>query len=128
MAIARNQERAASLRLQVRVDGVPVMGPGRAALLDAIAETGSISAAGRRLGMSYKRAWQLADAMNAAFAAPLVQAAKGGAGGGGAGLTELGRAVLNAWQRLEREVLEAGTAELAFLAGVAALPGGKESA
>lgn len=105
----------ASLRLQVRVGSVPLMGPGRAALLAAIAETGSISGAGRRLGMSYKRAWQLADALNAAFAAPLVQAAKGGAGGGGAALTPRGRAVLDAWGRLERAATDAGAAELDFL-------------
>lgn len=113
----------ATLRLQVRVGGVPVLGPGRVALLAALAETGSISGAGRRLGMSYKRAWQLVDAMNAAFSAPLVHAAKGGAGGGGAGLTELGRAVLDAWARLERSATDAGAAELAFLAGAASLPG-----
>ncbi len=93
---------AVSLRLQLRVDGVPVMGPGRAALLAAIAETGSISAAGRRLGMSYKRAWSLVEATNAAFREPLVRAMKGGLGGGGAGLTEAGEAVLAAWRELEQ--------------------------
>ena len=114
-AIAHKPELAASLRLQVRVGGIPVMGPGRAALLAAIAETGSISAAGRRLGMSYKRAWQLADDLNAVFATPLVHAAKGGAGGGGASLTPRGHAVLAAWRRLERAAAAAGAAELDFL-------------
>ncbi len=105
--------------MQVRVDGVPIMGPGRAALLAAIVEMGSISAAGRRLGMSYKRAWQLVDAMNAGFRLPLVQAAKGGAGGGGAALTEQGQAVLDAWRRLEATTAAAGAADLAVLGDAA---------
>lgn len=104
------------------MDGVRIMGPGRAALLAAIMEAGSISAAGRRLGMSYKRAWQLVEAMNAAFSTPLVQATKGGARGGGAELTAQGHAVLDAWRRLEAAACDAGRAELQLL-GMAASPG-----
>ena len=95
--------------------GVVVMGPGRAELLAGISETGSIAAAGRRMGMSYKRAWQLVETMNALFAAPLVDAAKGGAGGGGAALTPLGREVLAAYERLAEKSAEAGSAELDLL-------------
>ncbi len=88
------------------------MGPGKADLLEGIAATGSIAAAGRRLGMSYKRAWQLVEAMNALFAQPLVDAAKGGAGGGGAALTPLGARMLAAYRRLEAAAADSGAAEL----------------
>jgi molybdate transport system regulatory protein len=66
------------------------VGPGKADLLEGIRETGSIAAAGRRLGMSYKRAWLLIDTMNGCFSKPLVEAVKGGKAGGGAHLTRLG--------------------------------------
>ena len=78
------------------------MGPGRADLLELIQATGSIAAAGREMGMSYKRAWALVEAMNRQFRAPVVEAAKGGAGGGGARLTETGladSAPIAGWRR-----------------------------
>ncbi|HUA76174.1 MAG TPA: LysR family transcriptional regulator [Acetobacteraceae bacterium] len=90
-------------------------GPGKADLLEAIAETGSIAAAGRRLGMSYKRAWGLVEALNAMFRAPLVDAAKGGAGGGGAALTRLGEEILAAYRALVAESSRAGAAPLAAI-------------
>lgn len=90
-----------------------VMGPGKAELLALIDETGSISAAGKRMGMSYKRAWMLVEAMNAAYAAPLVETARGGAGKGGAALTELGARLLSAFQRLEDKALAAASEEIA---------------
>ncbi len=82
----------ARLGVTLRVlDGDAIaLGPGKADLLEAIAANGSISAAARRMGLSYRRAWLLVDTMNSAFAAPLVAAAKGGEGGGGATLTPLG--------------------------------------
>jgi molybdate transport system regulatory protein len=92
-----------------------VMGWGRADLLMYIAETGSIAAAGRRMKMSYKRAWALVEAMNLTFRAPLVSAAKGGAGGGGAQLTALGKDVLAAYRAVEAAAMEAGAAPLATL-------------
>jgi molybdate transport system regulatory protein len=103
------------LHLRVVLDGTAAMGPGKADLLEGIAATGSIAAAGRRMEMSYKRAWLLVEAMNATFAAPLVDASKGGAGGGGAALTPLGANVLAAYRTLEREAEEAGAAALAAL-------------
>jgi molybdate transport system regulatory protein len=86
--------------------GVPwgdgyAMGPGKADLLEAIQATGSISAAGRNLGMSYRRAWLLVDEMNHAFAEPLVEAHLGGAGGGGAKVTDLGREALRRYRELQ---------------------------
>lgn len=79
------------------------MGPGKADLLDAIAATGSISAAGRRMGMSYRRAWMLVETMNTSFAEPLVQAAKGGPHGGGAALTPAGVDILKRYRAMERK-------------------------
>lgn len=70
------------------------LGPGRADLLEGIAETGSIAAAGKRMGMSYKRAWGLVQALNAGWGTPLVETSRGGAAQGGATLTTDGEFVL----------------------------------
>jgi molybdate transport system regulatory protein len=110
----RHPERL-GLHLRVVLGSEVVVGPGKAELLEGIAETGSIAAAGRRMGMSYKRAWMLVEAMNTMFAAPLVDAAKGGAGGGGAALTPLGSRILAAYRRLEAQAAEAGAAEVAVM-------------
>ena len=72
------------LRLRVVLERDIAIGPGKADLLEGIAATGSISAAGRRMKMSYKRAWTLAEALNAMFPEPLIESARGGAQGGGA--------------------------------------------
>ena len=100
------------LHLRVVLDGAVAMGPGKVELLEGIVETGSIAAAGRRMGMSYKRAWLLVDEMNTMFAGPLVDAAKGGAGGGGAALTPLGQRMLAAYRGLEAAAAKAGAREL----------------
>jgi len=76
-------------------------GRGKADLLQAIAEEGSISAAGRRLGMSYRRAWALVEEMNSHFPKPLVDSSRGGAKGGGANVTELGAKVITEYRGLE---------------------------
>jgi molybdate transport system regulatory protein len=91
------------VRLRVVLAPGVALGPGKADLLEAIAATGSISAAGRRMGMSYKRAWTLVDEMNGWFREPLVEAGKGGAGGGGARLTGTGETVLDAYRRMEEQ-------------------------
>lgn len=80
------------------------MGPGKAELLAAIAETGSISGAARKMGMSYRRAWLLVDTMNRCFRSPLVNSAAGGSQGGGATLTPLGEEVLTLYQQLELDL------------------------
>ena len=72
------------LRLRILFGPEIAVGPGKIALLDAIAETGSISAAARALGMSYRRAWLLIDTMNRCFREPVIETASGGKGGGGA--------------------------------------------
>ncbi|HQT68274.1 MAG: hypothetical protein B7Z78_01945 [Rhodospirillales bacterium 20-60-12] len=103
------------LRIRLVLDGGIAMGPGRADLLQFIQETGSIAAAGRRMRMSYKRAWQLTEDLNHAFRTPLVEAAKGGTGGGGARLTTLGVDILASYRSLEQAALSAGADALAVI-------------
>ena len=111
-------------RLKMRLYfGDAMMGPGKAELLERIAAEGSISAAGRAMGMSYKRAWGLVEEMNSAFRAPLVHSTRGGSRGGGAGLTETGEAALKAYRAFERKCRVAGAAEIAALGALIA-PGG----
>lgn len=90
-------------RLRVLLGSSIAIGPGRADLLAAIGRTGSISAAAREMGMSYRRAWLLVEATNAAFIEPLVATATGGSGGGGASLTPFGAEVLERYRSMERE-------------------------
>jgi molybdate transport system regulatory protein len=103
------------LRLRVVLERDIAMGPGKADLLEGIAATGSIAAGGRRMGMSYKRAWLLVDTMNRCFRTPLVEAAKGGTTGGGARLTPLGEEVLAVYRRMEGRAARAVAADLARL-------------
>lgn len=96
------------------------IGPGKADLLDAIVAFGSITAAARALGMSYRRAWLLVEVMNRCWAQPLVETAVGGAKGGGARLTETGETVLAAYRALEAQ-LEAASEVSSELAKLSAL-------
>ena len=88
-----------SITLRLMLSDTDWIGPGKAELLAGIAETGSIAAAGRRMGMSYKRAWTLVDTLNRYFAEPLVVSVKGGRDGGGAHLTATGQAVLAGYRQ-----------------------------
>lgn len=89
------------LKAQLLCGDELAIGPGKADLLDAILAEGSISGAGRRLGMSYRRTWLLVDVMNRCWAEPLVEATSGGGQGKGARLTACGREVLAAYRDLE---------------------------
>lgn len=91
------------------------IGPGKIELLEAIERTGSISGAGRALGMSYRRAWLLVDAMNAMFDSPVTTAAAGGAQGGGAQITGFGRELVAAYRRIEARTAAVVREELAGL-------------
>ncbi len=93
--------------------GEMVLGPGKVDLLESIGRTGSISAAGRELGMSYRRAWLLVDALNHMFPDTLVSAAPGGSRGGGAKLTDYGRGVAAAYRRVEARARSAMREEMA---------------
>ncbi|MEZ0167254.1 winged helix-turn-helix domain-containing protein [Microvirga sp. TS319] len=97
-------------RLRIYFDAQTMLGPGKADLLQGIQETGSIAAAGRRMGMSYKRAWTLVDTLNHYFRQPLVISAAGGKAGGGASLTPLGIEVLARYRHMQ-EATERAVAE-----------------
>ncbi len=103
-------------RLSLRLD-LPCgrIGPGKIRLLEAIGREGSISAAGRALGMSYKRAWGLVDALNKQLGTPVAAASPGGAKGGGAMLTEAGRGLVEDYRAIEGLATEAAAARLRAL-------------
>lgn len=88
------------LKAQLVSDEDIAFGPGKADLLEAIDRTGSISAAARAMGLSYRRAWLLVDTMNRSFRAPLVETERGGAGRGGALITDHGHKVLAQYRAL----------------------------
>lgn len=99
-------------KIRVLVGAVVAIGPGKADLLQAIARTGSISAAARDMGMSYRRAWLLVEAVNGAFRTPLVETLTGGQGGGGTRLTTLGTEVLRRYRAMEAGAARAVTRDL----------------
>ena len=90
----------ARVRVSIVFESGARIGPGKAKLLESIRDTGSISAAAREMGMSYKRAWLLLDSMNQAFTELVVTASPGGAGGGGATLTAFGVELLERYNRI----------------------------
>lgn len=106
------------LRLRLVFGEEAMLGPGKVELLERIRDTGSISAAGRQMQMSYKRAWMLVEEMNAAFREALVDSMRGGPKGGGARLTEAGLAVLSQYRSLEAVVMQEGAAQIAGLRGM----------
>lgn len=105
----------ARFRLRIRKGDDIAVGPGKIDLLEAIAHSGSITAAARALGMSYRRAWLLVDTMNRCFREPVVAAEAGGAQGGGTALTPLGRAIVAHYRAAEARAAEAAEAEIAAL-------------
>jgi molybdate transport system regulatory protein len=109
------RKRPEGLRLRLVFEDGAMIGPGKADLLEAIGRTGSITAAGRALGMSYKRAWSLVETLNETFGAPLVARSRGGARHGGATLTPLGAEALALFRALETRAAEAGAGEIAAL-------------
>jgi len=100
-------------KIRILIGAVVAIGPGRADLLAAIARTGSISAAAREMGMSYRRAWLLVEAMNSAFKRPLVETATGGRRGGGARLTTHGEEVLDGYRAMEAKAARSVAPDLA---------------
>jgi molybdate transport system regulatory protein len=103
------------LRIRIIFGEDEMIGPGKADLLEGIARCGSIAAAGREMGMSYKRAWELIGTLNAMFKEPLVESTRGGPGGGGAVLTDLGHEVLAQFRAFEAEAAAGGAARVAGL-------------
>lgn len=111
------------LTLRIDFDDRRQLGPGKVRLLELIAAHGSISAASRHMGMSYRRAWGLIEQLNAMFAEPLVEAQTGGAGGGKAALTPRGHQVVRGYRAIERGAVEAAATEMEELRASLASPG-----
>ena len=107
------------LKLQLMCGDEIAMGPGKADLLDAIIAHGSISAAAKAMGMSYRRAWLLVDAMNRCWTGPLVETVAGGSKERGARVTPLGQDVLQQYRAMQDDI--AGRAAQDFGQGLAAL-------
>lgn len=104
-------------RLSIRLDlasGARI-GPGKIAVLEEIARSGSISAAGRALRMSYRRTWELVEDLNRSLGTPVVETAAGGSGGGGAVLTRAGRAVVERYRAIELDTALAARKHLQAL-------------
>lgn len=104
-----------SLSLRIDLDDGGRIGPGKIALLENIARHGSISAAGRAMDMSYKRAWDLVDEINRVCRQPAVARQTGGRNGGGAVLTAFGAQLVERYRRIERDAADAVKKDLAAL-------------
>ena len=112
----KNDKLQIRLRMRVYRDQVIAVGPGKITLLEAIDQTGSISAAARHLGMSYRRAWLLVNETNQSLHQPAVSSSEGGASGGGSKLTDVGRQLIQHYRQAETKALAAAKAELDALA------------
>src|SRR5262245_8323582 len=97
----------AKLVLRVDFGADDAVGPGKIELLELVDALGSIAAAGRAMGMSYRRAWELIDSINQCFSEPVVSKSPGGPAGGGAQLTPLGRSVVKHYRAIERKAARA---------------------
>ena len=112
---APNMPSKVQFRLRVLRDDQIAMGPGKIDLLEAIAQTGSISAAARHFGMSYRRAWLLIDEMNRALRQPAVVTATGGNHGGGTVLTDVGRDIVRHYRSIEQTARLAAAEDLSLI-------------
>ena len=110
------------LSIRIDFDDEGRLGPGKVALLERIAQEGSISAAGRAMNMSYKRAWELVADINRNFEEPLVTAQTGGRTGGGASLTERGKELIRHYRAIERKALSATARHLEALQEISRRP------
>jgi molybdate transport system regulatory protein len=106
------EARIASLFLRIKFGDRAHLGPGKVRLMELIAEHGSISAAGKAMGMSYRRAWLIVDGLNGLFAAPLIVKQTGGSGGGGASLTAFGHEIVKRYRAIEARALAAAAEDI----------------
>lgn len=113
--LGRDDSRSAVLTIRVDFGAFGYLGPGKITLMELIARHGSISAAGKEMGMSYRRAWLLVDEINQIFREPLIEKRMGGTGGGGAQLTKLGRDVVGRYRAIEGAAAIASAADLRAL-------------
>ena len=114
-ALGGGDLRHAALTIRVDFGAHGYLGPGKITLMELISKHGSISAAGKEMGMSYRRAWLLVDEINHIFRAPLVETQMGGSGGGGARLTRLGRDVVGRYRAIEGAATTAVASDLRAL-------------
>jgi molybdate transport system regulatory protein len=119
-ATLSRESRQAALTIRVDFGAFGYLGPGKITLMELISKHGSISAAGKEMGMSYRRAWLLVDEINHIFREPVVETQMGGSGGGGARLTRLGRDVVSRYRAIEGAAATATAADMRALK--AALP------
>ena len=110
------KERESTPRLRILMGAAVALGPGKADLLDAVEQAGSISAAARDMGMSYRRAWILIEALNRDFKEPLVETSAGGSGGGGARVTAAGQEALRRYRAMEYKASAAVKKEMSDFA------------
>lgn len=103
------------MRLRVVVDDVVALGPGKVSLLEAVAQHGSITAAAKSLGMSYRRGWLLLDELNRALHSPAIETLQGGAHGGGARLTPNGEVIVALYRRAEERAMAGSAREISGL-------------
>ena len=121
--------RQAALTIRVDFGAFGYLGPGKIGLMELIAKHGSISAAGKEMGMSYRRAWLLVDEINRIFREPLVAKQMGGSGGGGARLTKLGRDVVGRYRAIESAAAAATAGDLrALKASLRSQPASRDGA
>ena len=106
----------AQFRLRIRAGDQVAIGPGKVALLESVAQTGSITGAARALGMSYRRAWLLIDEMNRCLREPAMTTSAGGPHGGGAALTPVGEEIVRRYRAVESGAHRATRSEIAALA------------
>lgn len=110
------------LSIKIHFGQGQLVGPGKAMILEQIAKHGSIAAAGRSMGMSYKRAWSLIETLNGMFHEPLVNSSRGGPAGGGASLTETGVRVLALYRDIETQCVRSSEASLTDLVMLLKMP------
>jgi len=111
---------SAKFRMRITTGDAIAIGPGKISLLEAIDETGSITAAAKSLDMSYRRAWMLLDELNRSLRQPAVDSAKGGQHGGGSELTEVGRQLIDTYRRIEATAASACAADIKRLLNLVA--------
>lgn len=112
-------------RMRIMTGDTIAIGPGKIQLLEAIQQTGSLTAAARHIDMSYRRAWILVDELNQALKKPAVESAKGGEHGGGSVLTPVGQRLVAQYRRIEAAAAATCKAEIRAITNLLALPGGK---
>ncbi|MGU7782222.1 winged helix-turn-helix domain-containing protein [Burkholderia sp. PU8-34] len=107
-----------SFRMRIRMGDTVALGPGKVSLLEAVREHGSISAAARSLGMSYRRAWLLIDELNRSLTSPATVSEQGGHSGGGCTLTPVGEEIVRVYREIERQAQAHCAKQIAVLAGL----------